>query len=467
VPGEQSHGKHVQLTLASMRPTAVTIIGAGPAGSLLGIFLARRGFAPTLYERRPDMRRTDISAGRSINLALANRGIHALNRAGMLDAVRSLMIPMRGRMLHDLDGATSLQPYGKDETEVIYSISRGELNKRLMTEFERISGAAIRFRQNCRGADLARGAVTILDEDEESTHELTAAPVIAADGASSAVRASMVRAGVSQASEDVLSHQYKELSIAPGPGGRHQLDANALHIWPRGGFMLIALPNTDGSFTATLFLPADGPESFAALDSPQRVREFFARHFPDAVASIPDLEKDFFEHPTGSMVTVRATPWHVGGQFLLIGDAAHAVVPFHGQGMNCAFEDCVVLDELLDRCSDWQSAFERFELARKENANAIATMALENYVEMRDTVRHPKFQLQKALSLELERRFPRHFIPRYSMVMFHHEIPYATALGRGRLQQELLDLLCEGIDSIDQVNWVKAARLVPSRLPPR
>jgi kynurenine 3-monooxygenase len=277
----------------------------------------------------------------------------------------------------------------------------------------------------------------------------------------------MVRAGVSQASEDVLSHQYKELSIAPGPAGRHRLDANALHIWPRGGFMLIALPNTDGSFTATLFLPAAGPESFAALDSPRRVLEFFARHFPDAVALIPDLEHDFFEHPTGSMVTVRTAPWHLGGRFLLIGDAAHAVVPFHGQGMNCAFEDCVALDGLLDRCDAWEPAFRQFEVARKANADAIATMALETYVEMRDTVRHAKFQLQKALSLELERRFPRQFIPRYSMVMFHHEIPYATALERGSLQQELLDLLCEGIDSIDQVNWVKAARLVPSRLPPR
>jgi kynurenine 3-monooxygenase len=448
-----------------MRPTAVTIIGAGPAGSLLGNLLARRGFAPTLYERRPDMRRTDISAGRSINLALANRGIHALNRAGMLDTVRSLMIPMRGRMLHDLDGATSLQPYGQDETEVIYSISRGELNKRLMTEFERLTGTAIRFRQNCRGADLSRGTVTMFDEGDGSTHELSASPAIAADGASSAVRESMVRGGVTRASEDVLSHQYKELSIAPGPGGRHQLDANALHIWPRGGFMLIALPNTDGSFTATLFLPASGPESFATLDSPQRVREFFARHFADATALIPDLEEDFFEHPTGSMVTVRAAPWHVGGQFLLIGDAAHAVVPFHGQGMNCAFEDCVALDGLLDRCDDWEALFNEFERARKLNADAIATMALENYVEMRDTVRHAKFQLQKALSLELERRFPRQFIPRYSMVMFHHEIPYATAFERGRLQQELLDLLSEGVESIDQVNWVRAAKLVPSRLP--
>lgn len=410
------------------------------------------------------MRRSDISAGRSINLALADRGMHALKRAGVLDGVRSLMIPMRGRLLHDANGATSLQRYGKDDSEVIYSISRGELNKRLMTEFERASGIPIRFRQNCRGADLERSAVTILDEDKGSTYELTASPVIAADGASSALREAMTRAGVSRASEDVLSHQYKELSIAPGAGDRHHLDANALHIWPRGGFMLIALPNTDGSFTATLFLPAKGSESFASLTSPQSVREFFARHFPDAAALIPDLERDFFAHPTGSMVTVRAAPWHVRDKLLLIGDAAHAVVPFHGQGMNCAFEDCVALDDLLDRHTQWETVFNEFERARKPNADAIAEMALENYVEMRDTVRHAKFQLQKSLSLELERRYPQQFIPRYSMVMFHHEIPYATALKRGRLQQQVLDDLSAGIESVEQVDWTRAAEQVRVRL---
>lgn len=448
-----------------MQPTTVTIIGAGPTGSLLGILLARRGFAPMLYERRPDMRRTEIAAGRSINLALADRGIHALERAGMLESVRSLMIPMRGRLLHDLNGVTSLQRYGKDDTEVIYSISRGELNKRLMTEFERISGIAIRFRQNCRGADFARGALTMLDEESNSTYELTATPVIAADGASSALREAMTQAGLARGSEDVLSHRYKELSIAPGTGGRHQLDANALHIWPRGGFMLIALPNIDGSFTATLFLPAQGPESFESLTSPLIVQKFFARHFPDVVSLIPDLESDFFAHPTGTMVTVRSTPWCVGDRLLLIGDAAHAIVPFHGQGMNCAFEDCVAFDELLDRHATWAAVFEAFQRLRAPEADAIATMALENYVEMRDTVRHPKFQLQKALSLELERKYPQHFIPRYSMVMFHHEIPYSTAFERGSLQQQLLDDLCEGSDRIDQVNWGKAAELVRARLP--
>lgn len=448
-----------------MQPTAVTIIGAGPAGSLLGIFLAHRGFAPTLYERRTDMRRTDIAAGRSINLALANRGMYALKRAGVLESVRPLMIPMRGRLLHDVSGATSLQPYGKDDSEVIYSISRGELNKRLMTEFERISGIPICFRQNCRGVDFVRGTVTLLDEDRGASYAIPATPMVAADGASSAVREAMVHAGLVNATEEVLSHGYKELSIAPGAGGRHQLDANALHIWPRGGFMLIALPNTDGSFTATLFLPLEGADSFAALTTAPQVQSFFARHFPDVGRLIADLEGEFFEHPTGFMVTVRCSPWHVARKQMLIGDAAHAIVPFHGQGMNCAFEDCVVLDDLLGRHDGWGTIFDEFERVRAPNADAIATMALENYVEMRDTVRHSKFQLQKALSLELERRFPQRFIPRYSMVMFHHEIPYATALTRGRVQQQVLDHLSSGIESIGQVDWQRAAELVQAKLP--
>ena len=411
------------------------------------------------------MRRVSIAAGRSINLALADRGIHALERAGVLETVRPLMIPMRGRLLHDEQGATSLQRYGQDDTEVIYSISRGELNKLLMSELEH-AGGALRFNQNCRAADFERGVLSIRDEESGTTHELRDTPVIAADGASSALRASMVAAGLASTTEDVLSHRYKELAIAAGAGGRHQLDANALHIWPRGGFMLIALPNTDGSFTATLFLPAAGAESFAALDSPRAVTAFFARHFADVLPLIPDLEEDFFAHPTGTMVTVRCSPWRVDGNFLLVGDAAHAIVPFHGQGMNCAFEDCVRLDELLSLHQDWGGVFEEFERDRKPNTDAIAAMALENYVEMRDTVRHPKFQLQKALSLELERRCPRQFIPRYSMVMFHHEIPYATAFARGQVQQQLLDELSAGIERIEQVDWDRAVQLVRARLPP-
>ncbi|HEY7378045.1 MAG TPA: NAD(P)/FAD-dependent oxidoreductase, partial [Steroidobacteraceae bacterium] len=417
----------------------VTIVGAGPAGSLLGILLARRGFPIAVYERRPDMRRESSSAGRSINLALADRGIHALEHAGVLDAVRPLMIPMRGRMIHDEAGHTTLQRYGQDDSEVIHSVSRAELNKLLLSELERIAKIEIQFNRNCRGLDFHADRLRLVDESSGQMQDVPAAPLIGADGAGSAIREAMLADGRTRASEEVLSHRYKELTIPAGPGGQHRMETNALHIWPRGGYMLIALPNVDGSFTVTLFLPAEGPESFAALASKDAVRQFFARRFADAQALIPDLAEEFFEHPTGTMVTVRAAPWKYADQALLIGDAAHAIVPFHGQGMNCAFEDCVTLDQTLDRYEDWGRVFARVDHVRKPNADAIAEMALENYVEMRDSVRDPKFVLQKELSLELEQRFPRQFIPRYSMVMFHHEIPYAVAFERGRIQQEILN----------------------------
>jgi kynurenine 3-monooxygenase len=445
---------------------SLTIVGAGLAGSLLGIFLARRGLRPELYERRPDMRRATISAGRSINLALADRGIHALERAGVIDKVRPLMIPMRGRMLHDLDGRTSLLRYGQDDREVIYSVSRAELNRRMMTEFEEITGTQIRFQQNCRGADFAAGRLRMFDEVAQREYTIEGAPFIATDGASSAVRDAMLDAGLAKATEDLLPHKYKELTIPAGSDGSHQLDPNALHIWPRGGFMLIALANIEGSFTVTLFLPAEGPESFASLTDAKRVTAFFERHFPDALPLLPTLTEDFFGNPTGSMVTVHCSPWHVDGRAVLLGDAAHAIVPFHGQGMNCAFEDCVTFDDLLDARADWPALFAEFERQRRPNAEAIARMALENYVEMRDSVRSPKFQLQKALSLELERRFPGRFIPRYSMVMFHHEIPYATAFERGQVQQRILDDLTASVAAIEQVDMERARELVTTQLCP-
>jgi kynurenine 3-monooxygenase len=449
-----------------VRAGPLTVIGAGLAGSLLGIFLARRGFAPTLYERRPDMRRERMSAGRSINLALADRGIHALARAGVIDAVRPLMIPMRGRMIHEVDGTTSLLPYGQDEREVIYSVSRGELNKILMAEFEERAGTEVRFRHNCRDVNFARGIVRMLDEGSGKLREISASTIIATDGAGSAVRDALVTAGAARATEDVLPHQYKELTIPAAADGSHRMDPNALHIWPRGGFMLIALANIDGSFTVTLFLPAEGAESFAALTDAETVRNFFARRFPEAFELIPDLAADFFSNPTGSMVTVHCSTWYAGGSALLLGDAAHAIVPFHGQGMNCAFEDCVEFDALLDGHEDWGSLFAEFERRRKPNAAAIAEMALENYVEMRDSVRSPRFQLQKMLSLELERRFPDRFVPRYSMVMFHHEIEYAQAYERGTVQQAILDELTEHATDLANVDMARARELVHARLEP-
>jgi len=443
----------------------VTIVGAGPAGSLLGILLARRGFPIAVYERRADMRRETMSAGRSINLALADRGIHALAHAGVLDAVRPLMIPMRGRMIHDEAGRTSLQRYGQDDSEVIYSVSRAELNKLLLSELERTAGVEVQFQHNCRGVDFQANRLRFVDERTEQPKDVPVGPMIGADGASSAIRAAMLADGRTRASEELLSHRYKELTIPAGPGGQHRMETHALHIWPRGGYMLIALPNVDGSFTVTLFLPADGPESFANLATRDAVRQFFARRFADAQALIPDLAEEFFEHPTGTMVTVRAAPWKYADKALLIGDAAHAIVPFHGQGMNCAFEDCVALDQSLDRYEDWGRVFARVDHVRKPNADAIAQMALENYIEMRDSVRNARFVLQKELSLQLEQRFPGQFIPRYSMVMFHHEIPYTQALERGGIQQEILDELTTRAGALEQVDWQLAAKLVKDRLP--
>ena len=304
------------------------------------------------------------------------------------------------------------------------------------------------------------------NESTGTTWELPMKRVIAADGAGSPLRRAIAGGLGIDVTEDLLEHAYKELTLPPDAAGHHQIHKNALHIWPRGGYMLIALPNLDGSFTVTLFLPREGAESFASLQDAAAVDTFFQQHFPDAALLMPQIATEFFEHPTGIMGTVRCPRWSFEDRLLLIGDAAHAITPFHGQGMNCAFEDCRELDQILHDNSDWSAAFRTFEQARVPNTNAIADMALENYEEMRDTVRHPKFQLQKVLSLELERRFPDRFVPRYSMVMFHDRIAYATAQQRGRIQHEILDALTLDAASMDQIDFEQAGSLIEAKLPP-
>jgi kynurenine 3-monooxygenase len=441
----------------------VNIVGAGLSGALLTVLLARRGWSVALYERRADPRQSQPERGRSINLALASRGVRALERAGVMPRVRPLLIPMRGRMVHEPGGAAALQPYGQREHEVIWSVGRAELNRVLIEEAAGHAGVSVRFNQTCLGADVQAGRLQFRDRTGGDEYDVALAPTIATDGAGSAVRASLATAGLLRAHEEWLDHDYKELTISSA-AARGTLAREALHIWPRGGFMLIALPNTDGSFTATLFLARDGPSGFSALDSSRAVLEFFQREFPDVVPLLPDLAAQFAAHPQGQLGTVHAAPWHIGGQVLLLGDAAHAIVPFHGQGMNAAFEDCAVLDALLESNGDWASCFAEFEQARRPNAAAIAQMALENYGEMRDAVLDARYLRRKALAMALERRFPERFIPRYSMVMFHPEIPYTEALRRGALQTQLLAELDPGDDS--EPDPERAQRLVTERLAP-
>jgi kynurenine 3-monooxygenase len=447
------------------RRDPVTLIGAGLAGALLSILLARRGHGVRVYERLADMRHTRIPAGRSINLALAARGIRALELAGVMEQVMPLLIPMRGRMLHAVDGSLTFVPYGQGDNEVIYSVSRPGLNRILLDAAEQ-AGVEISFRCSAVAADFRHHCMVFRDESSSQLFEQPMRRVIGADGAGSVLRRALVSELEVPYSEELLRHGYKELTLPPDAAGRHRIEKNALHVWPRGGFMLIALPNLDGSFTVTLFLSHHGEDSFASLTDEARIDAFFARYFPDVRAHMPNLAGEFLQHPTGVMGTVRCERWSLEDRLLLLGDAAHAITPFHGQGMNCAFEDCRELLQTLDQADDWAGAFRSFEQVRRPNTDAIADMAVENYLEMRDTVRDPKFHLQKALSLELERRFPQRFVPRYSMVMFHDEIPYEVALERGRIQNKILAQLTRNANSIAVIDFEVAARLIEERLPP-
>ena len=419
-------------------PGSVTIMGAGLVGSLLSLYLARRGHAVQVFERRPDPRRADVEEGRSINLALSDRGWKALGGVGVADDIRQVSIPMSGRVMHDVHGNLTRQPYGH-EGQAIYSVNRGDFNRRLLDLAEAQTGVQVRFDQQCLGLDLKAKELRLRNTETHEEYIASYSRLFGADGAFSAVRAALQRTDRFDYSQQFLDYGYKELTIAAGPGGAWQLEKNALHIWPRGQYLMIALPNLDGSFNCTLFFPFEGPESFAALQTPAEVTAFFTRVFPDATPLMPALTKEFFAHPTGSLVTVRCFPWKYGDDVLLLGDAAHAIVPFYGQGMNSGFEDCTVLNQLLDQHSDdaWNTIFAEFQAQRKPNNDAMANLAVYNFVEMRDRVADPRFLLQKKVEAKIAAQFPGRWVPLYAQVTFS-DTPYAEAWAAGQRQDAIM-----------------------------
>jgi kynurenine 3-monooxygenase len=452
----------------SAQPAPIVIAGAGLAGALLAAQLALHGHRVAIFERRGDLRREQVAAGRSINLALARRGWEGLRRADAIAQVLDYALPMRGRMLHDRSGQTQFQTYGLEADEVIWSVHRGRLNQTLI-DVAANAGASLNFHARLDRVDFDARRAHFVDERDRSELDVDFSVLIGADGAGSAVRAAMEAEQPLGQRTDFLDHGYKELTIPPRADGAPALDPAALHIWPRGGYMLIALPNPDHSFTCTLFLPHAGADSFAVHQVAAAARAFFERDFADALALIPDFDQQYEAHPVGPLGTLRCPRWHRGDRALLIGDAAHAIVPFHGQGMNCAFEDCVALLDLIEQARgasqiDWSTVFGQFEAARRPNAHAIAEMALENYIEMRDTVADPGYQLQRQLELSLAERLPGHFIPRYTMVMFT-TIAYAVARERGELQRALLRELTAGRQSLAEIDLDAAARLAAERIP--
>lgn len=410
-----------------------TVVGAGLVGSLLSIILANRGSKVDMYERRPDMRKADISAGKSINLALSDRGLRALAKGGLEKEVREMSIPMHGRLIHDVDGNTNFQPYGK-EGQFINSISRGGLNALMMTKAEEL-GAQIHFNHRCTDINLNTAEAEFANGDDPV--KVAGDRIYGTDGAFSEVRHRMMMTDRFDYSQYYLAHGYKELTIPVATDGGFRIEKNALHIWPRGAFMLIALPNLDGSFTVTLFLAFEGEESFAKLNSDEAVADFFNRFFPDAVEHMPTLIEDFNTNPTSSLVTVKCAPWNFTDKALILGDAAHAIVPFYGQGMNAGFEDCDVFDRLAETMWDDKTAlFAKFSELRKPDGDAIADLAIRNFMEMRDLVADERFLLRKKIEKKLNQRHPNKWIPLYSMVTFS-EIRYSDALSIGQAQDKM------------------------------
>jgi len=415
----------------------IAIIGAGLVGSLLSIYLSRRGYKVKIFERRGDMRKEKMVAGRSINLALSDRGLLALEKVGLAEEIKKIAIPMHGRFIHNLDGSTAFQPYGK-QGQYINSVSRATLNMKLMDLAEQ-QGVEIFFNYKCNTIDWRKNSISFeLPDSRLTTYD--SGLIFGSDGAFSAARLQH------QLQHDKFDYQqhyidcgYKELTIPPTASGDFAMEVNALHIWPRKDYMLIALPNLDKTFTCTLFFPFEGEASFSNLDTEEKVKFFFQKTFPDAVPLMPDYVNEFFNNPTSSLVTVKCFPWIREDKFALIGDAAHAIVPFFGQGMNCGFEDCRILDELIDMYGDdWKMILNEYQLSRKPDADAIADLAINNFTEMRDKTADPKFLLQKKIEARLHEKYPDKWIPAYSQVTFSPHIRYSEALQRGQRQEAIM-----------------------------
>jgi kynurenine 3-monooxygenase len=417
----------------------VSVIGAGLVGSLLSIYMAKRGYKVSVFERRPDMRTSRISAGKSINLALSDRGWKGLEGVGIAEEIRSIAIPMYGRFIHHRDGSTAFQPYGKKE-QAIYSVSRGGINMKLMDLAAQQNNVRIFFEERCTHIDRKTNTAFFDNDRTKATTQIQSDLIFGSDGAFSASRLSM-QLGTDrfEYKQHYIEAGYKELHIPAGPNGAFQIEKNALHIWPRGSFMMIALPNFDGSFTCTLFIPFEGEKSFNALRTKAEVQKFFNEEFPDAAALMPTLLDDFFANPASSLVTVKCWPWTFDDRIALIGDAAHAIVPFYGQGMNCGFEDCVVLNGLIDKHKEnWPAIFAEYQSLRKPDGDAIADLAIANFAEMRDKTGDAGFLLQKKIEARFSEKYPDKWIPLYSMVTYSPHIRYSTAMKEGMRQEAIM-----------------------------
>ncbi len=434
----------------------ILIIGAGLCGSLLALRMAQRGYRITLVEKRPDLRKVTQDAGRSINLALSDRGLKGLRLAGVEEEARKLCIPMQGRMIHDKAGNTFLSKYSGRDHEFINSISRPGLNMLLLDEVEQMDNVTLHFNKGCQEVDLENASATFKDYETGTIESYSGDVLLGTDGAGSAVRKSMFehRKFLFSFSQQWLTHGYKELEIPPAEDGGYRIDKGALHIWPRGADMLIALPNLDGSFTVTLFAPYENSDyCFNNLTTDYKVMEYFNSEFADIVPLIPDLTKEFFDNPTGPLGTIKCSPWSSYGKTLILGDAAHAIVPFYGQGMNASFEDVVVFDEMVEKHEgDWSKIFSAYEQARKVDTDAIADLAVDNFHEMKEHTASPLFQEKRKLETALEAQFPNDYNSKYSLVTFNENIPYNEAMRRGRAQDKaILNLIDDGVIT-DEMN---------------